>query len=535
MKVDWVRYAWWVAVPLAAAWGCALEAQPADPVAAGAAGMASAAGRGGAATGGTGGTTTTGSGGRAQGGNGGTAGQTIGEGGMGATIGTDPCDPSPCVQGACSPNGEEYTCSCNDGYTGDHCELEVNECAENQCEHGTCLDRAGTFECDCGATGYTGDRCETLIQGCAETPCDNGGTCTDDGASRTCDCTGTGATGTSCEVDVDECATEPCLHGTCTNGKNEFTCDCTGTGYTGPGCSTDVNECNDNPCDPLSACGNTLGSFTCSECPPGYTGNGLTGCRDIDECATNNGGCGPADCTNVPGGRMCGACPTGYYTSNGECVDDDECRTNPCANGGTCQNVPGSFVCACAPQWAGNTCRNGNLRIDATARGYYTDHASYPPNGATFAGYCASCSGVSFRSFYVFHIPDFEGTVHSTSFHVELADYESMDASESFTIYEATTPGPTLAALGGTPSDVYDDLGDGTWWATFTLSPPSVNLVTTIALSGANTKLSNARGTDWSIGISQSSYSGQTSDEEWVKFARGIESRREYLQVVVTP
>ena len=74
-------------------------------------------------------------------------------------------------------------------------------------------------------------------------------------------------------------------------------------------------------CDPLVQCSVVSDAVTCGACPSGYTGNGDTGCVDIDECATDNGGCGDAtynSCANNPG-----AAPT--------CADIDECATD---NGG---------------------------------------------------------------------------------------------------------------------------------------------------------------------------------------------------------
>ncbi|MCA9577164.1 MAG: hypothetical protein KC668_17090, partial [Myxococcales bacterium] len=113
---------------------------------------------------------------------------------------------------------------------------------------------------------------------------------------------------------------------TCTDGTqngDETGVDCGGTvcsacptGYSGSGetgCS-DVDECatNNGGCDPLTACTNTVGSRTCGACPGGYSGDGATGCVDIDECATNNGGCGALrDCINSTGSSSCTACPNG--------------------------------------------------------------------------------------------------------------------------------------------------------------------------------------------------------------------------------
>jgi hypothetical protein len=72
-------------------------------------------------------------------------------------------------------------------------------------------------------------------------------------------------------------------------------------------------------------------------------------CNDINECATNNGGCSstpPVQCTNSTGTYQCGACPTGYTGPGTFCSDVNECATN---NGGcigtVCQNSPGGFVC----------------------------------------------------------------------------------------------------------------------------------------------------------------------------------------------
>ncbi|KAL3848339.1 hypothetical protein ACJMK2_019207, partial [Sinanodonta woodiana] len=34
----------------------------------------------------------------------------------------------------------------------------------------------------------------------------------------------------------------------------------------------------------------------------------------------------------------------------------NECTNNPCQNGGTCQNKPGSFQCICPPEFTGQLC-----------------------------------------------------------------------------------------------------------------------------------------------------------------------------------
>ena len=90
-------------------------------------------------------------------------------------------------------------------------------------------------------------------------------------------------------------------------------CSCR-AGYTGnpaAGC-IDIDECATNigGCDPLATCINVAGGRTCGPCPAGYNGNGDSGCVDIDECATDNGGCSPlVACINLAGSRTCGPCP----------------------------------------------------------------------------------------------------------------------------------------------------------------------------------------------------------------------------------
>ena len=74
-----------------------------------------------------------------------------------------------------------------------------------------------------------------------------------------------------------------------------------------PPTCTDIDECasNNGGCDPVSACTNTDGGFSCGECPAGYSGTGDTGCVDIDECASNNGGCSVDEaCVNNVGAAV---------------------------------------------------------------------------------------------------------------------------------------------------------------------------------------------------------------------------------------
>jgi len=82
-------------------------------------------------------------------------------------------------------------------------------------------------------------------------------------------------------------------------------------------CKNDINECasNNGGCASTASCTNTMGGRSCA-CNSGYSGNGVT-CADINECASNNGGCSSnAVCSNTMGGHTC-ACISSDYTGNG--------------------------------------------------------------------------------------------------------------------------------------------------------------------------------------------------------------------------
>jgi alpha-tubulin suppressor-like RCC1 family protein len=156
---------------------------------------------------------------------------------------------------------------------------------------------------------------------------------------------------------VESCESCPQDCGTCCVAGTGPSCSCK-PGYApapgGTGC-LDVDECktNNGGCDPLRPCINAGGARSCGSCPAGYTDDGTTACRDVNECLVGNGGCDSlVSCTNISGGRVCGPCPAGYGGS-GEtgCVDVDECKTN---NGGcdpltACSNRVGGRDCGPCP------------------------------------------------------------------------------------------------------------------------------------------------------------------------------------------
>jgi fibrillin 1 len=289
-------------------------------------------------------------------------------------------------------NGTRACSGCPAGYfkvpNTEICQ-DINECTFNNggCDTWrSCINTVGSFSCGPCATGsvLVGFTCVDVNEcavnngGCDQSPyrsCMNSPT-----LSFTCGPCPTGfydVDGYHCH-DIDECtssSTNNCILSTqnCINTNGSFTCVCK-PGYVLVGglCQPpQANLCDLTPeeggCDPLQKCKKDKNkNYYCTDCPKGYlTVNGNT-CVDINECSSNNGGCGTnKQCMNTLGSRTCVLlCPPGYTRrSNSQgneesCEDVNECRIN---NGGCdnnsarCVNSPGSHRCVCLQGYQNHT------------------------------------------------------------------------------------------------------------------------------------------------------------------------------------
>ena len=112
------------------------------------------------------------------------------------------------AHGACQVDGR---CSCNPGFVGLRCEIDVNECASSPCKHGgTCVDGAARYDCAC-RSGFEGSHCEVDVDECASAPCQNGGVCADLAGFYSCNCTN-GWSGGNC-TRQPACLSNPCQNG----------------------------------------------------------------------------------------------------------------------------------------------------------------------------------------------------------------------------------------------------------------------------------------------------------------------------------
>uniref|UniRef100_A0A1X7UBP4 Uncharacterized protein n=1 Tax=Amphimedon queenslandica TaxID=400682 RepID=A0A1X7UBP4_AMPQE len=235
------------------------------------------------------------------------------------------CNPS-CANGRCTYSSASRSnyCSCNAGWSGGACSIDIDECTTSNsplCHSlARCINTLGSYRCQC-QSGY-------VFNG-------DGYTCTDLNECTSGD--------HNCQADIY-----------CDNIVGDYKCRCA-PGFRGN--ETDHHICDDiNECSVANGgcqqtCINTPGSYYCS-CLSGYRlTNDNTTCQDIDECSEGTHVCSSASnnhCINTIGSYRCD-CNTGYQEVNGVCTDINECATS---NGGCsqiCNNTQGSFFCSCLP------------------------------------------------------------------------------------------------------------------------------------------------------------------------------------------
>jgi hypothetical protein len=127
-------------------------------------------------------------------------------------------------------------------------------------------------------------------------------------------------------------------------------------------------------------------------CPAGFYGSPATGCTDVNECASGNGGCHKlAMCTNTKGSRECGTCPKDFQgTGYVGCFDVNECPNGDCTD-----RIPTDAETAAPPV----VTTSGDLTLAAVsetgAPATFTVTARDEKDGVR-AAYCLPRSGSTF-------------------------------------------------------------------------------------------------------------------------------------------
>ncbi|KAM6166169.1 protein crumbs homolog 1 isoform 2-T2 [Erethizon dorsatum] len=278
-----------------------------------------------------------------------------------------------CLSNSCQNNStckgfsQDSKCHCSDTANNldKDCDNMKDPCSSNPCQGiATCVNTPGErgFQCQC-PPGYSGMTCETAIGSCGVASCQHGGICHRDPVHPVCICPA-GYSGRFCEIDHNDCASSPCHNGAvCQDGINGYFCFCV-PGYQGRHCDLEVDECVSDPCKNEATCLDEIGRYTCI-CPQDYSGYAGAQCEtDISECSSNpcqsGGECVELSLEKQYGhiaqlpssfsyhkaaGYVC-ICQPGFTGIHCE-EDINECLSNPCQNGGTCENLPGDYTCHC--------------------------------------------------------------------------------------------------------------------------------------------------------------------------------------------
>ncbi|KAM6217076.1 adhesion G protein-coupled receptor L4 [Rhynchocyon petersi] len=146
---------------------------------------------------------------------------------------------------------------------------------------------------------------------------------------------------------------------------------------------TSTQSCTKTACLPNAKCEIQNGVEACY-CNMGFSGNGITICKDDNECENSTQPCGEnANCTNTEGSYYC-MCAPGYRSSSRQdrfitndgtnCIDIDECSESvACGDHAVCENMAGGYNCSCQEGYQTST---GNLKFKANDGTYCQENVN---------------------------------------------------------------------------------------------------------------------------------------------------------------
>jgi len=147
------------------------------------------------------------------------------------------------------------------------------------------------------------------------------------------------------------------------------------------------------------------------------------------------------------------------------------------------------------------------LNLHYTDSGWYTDGGAHTLGNANYlVGKCGTlyCSDNTtiFRNFFVFDLAFVPGTILTATLVAENPDsgFESNQSSETWTIYEVSTPIDTLVNSTSSVA-IYDDLGSGMVFGSTQITADDNGELVTVALNNdALSELNSAIGQKFAVG-----------------------------------
>nr|XP_058949529.1 uncharacterized protein LOC131777281 isoform X1 [Pocillopora verrucosa] len=267
------------------------------------------------------------------------------------------CSPNPCQNGGtCARNGDSFGCSCPKGFKGRRCQIKASKaqrlrlkphidyCTPNPCKNkGICVVEEGKgYSCSC-EPGFTGFHCQ--VDHCNPNPCKNQGLCARDKASHyKCNCHN-GFLGRNCQV--NSCLPNPCKNdGLCVTVRGKgYQCKCR-DGFNGPHCES--NPCYPNPCNNGGSCLVFYTVYLC-KCPTAYRG---TRCNILIPQKALASPPPPVPSANF----MTAISPVRKTTQH---FKVNACSANPCRNSAVClETIDDDFECFCRGDFSGPRCED---------------------------------------------------------------------------------------------------------------------------------------------------------------------------------
>ena len=159
----------------------------------------------------------------------------------------------------------------------------------------------------------------------------------------------------------------------------------------------------------------------------------------------------------------------------------------------------------------------GVLTLDATATGFYHENGSFTGTGSYPAGWHPSPSVPpgELRDYFVFDLTGVTGTIVSATLRAfnPSNGFNSPDGSETFALFDVSTPLATLTAGTGGVS-AFADLGTGTTYGSASVTGGNVNV--DVALNADGLTFLNGSSGSVAFGGAVTSFSTSDTLGQWV-------------------